>query len=69
MILHILLGFLMIPPRQPGSFRFRLVINLSFALSLSRGRPFMVRQAHYERTTLMTLKNEKILSPSGRGLG
>ena len=52
-----------------GSFRFRLVFNLSFALSLSKGRPFMVRQAHHERTTLVTLNNEKTLRRSlGNGL-
>ena len=34
---------------------------LSFALSLSKGRPFMVRQAHHERTTPVTLENEKAL--------
>ena len=40
-------------------FRFRLVVNLSFALSLSKGRPFMVRQAHHERTTQVTLENKE----------
>ena len=29
-------------PKTPGSFRFRLVFDFSFALSLSRGRPFVV---------------------------
>ena len=42
-------------------FRFCLVFDLSFALSLSKGRPFMVRQAHHERTTLVTLNNENTL--------
>ena len=42
-------------------FSFHLVFDLSFALSLSKGRPFMVRQAHHERTTLVTLNNEETL--------
>ena len=37
----------------PRYFRFRLVFDLSFALSLSKG--------HHERTTLVTLNNEKTL--------
>ena len=49
-------------------FRFRLVLDLSFALSLSKGRPFMVRpehvegslsKGHHERTTLGTLNNNE----------
>ena len=49
---------------NPEAFRFRLVFDLSFALRLSKGRPFMVRQAHHERTTLVTLNNEKSLTPN-----
>ena len=47
--------------RRGAPFHFRLVFDLSFVLSLSKGRPFMVRQAHHERTTRVTLNNEKSL--------
>ena len=48
------------------SFRFRLAVNILFVLSLSKGHPFMVRQAHHERTTSETLENEKTLDAGGR---
>ena len=44
-----------------GSFRFRPVVNLSFTLNLSKGRPFLVRQAHHERTCPETSESEKAL--------
>ena len=40
------------PGDRAGSFGYFPIALLSFALSLSKGRPFMVRQAHHERTTL-----------------
>ena len=36
-----------------GSFSYFPIPLLSFALSLSKGRPFMVRQAHHERNWLI----------------
>ena len=50
---------------KQGLFAFASSFMLSFALSLSKGRSFLVRQSHHERTTLVALENEDTLRPVG----
>ena len=45
--------------RIAGPFHCPSLLIFPFALSLSKGHPFMVRQAHHERTTAANVNNQK----------